>query len=245
MQFNVNYTFSHSLGLLAQNAIQGQGSNIYFTNRNFRLNYGPSAFDIRHVFHASGTYDLPFGKGRRFLNRSAVAHGVVGGWTLGTIVVFQTGVPTQLNGGYATFNQNDAGVVFNNLTLSQLQSSVGVKHTGSPWSYFLDPKYVAANGQASATYLAPQSTAGALGYRPYLYGPHWFNADLSLNKTIPIRERFRATLQGEFLNVFNHPTWSTVLNGAAAASVQSLTFGQTTGGPTSPRVIEFRLNLEF
>ena len=84
------------------------------------------------------------------------------------------------------FDQDDAGVAFNNLTLSQLQSSVGVKHARSPWFYFL-----------------------------------------------------------EFLNVFNHPTWRTVLNGAAAASVQSLTFGQTMVGPTGPRVIEFRLNLEF
>jgi hypothetical protein len=47
------------------------------------------------------------------------------------------------------------------------------------------------------------------------------------------------------LNIFNHPTFGPVTSGAPTANVQGLTFGQTTGGPTGPRVIEFRLNLEF
>jgi hypothetical protein len=63
-QFNVNYTWSHSPGISVQNGIQGQGNNIHYTDRNFRLNYEPGLFDIRHVVHASGTYDLPFGEGR-------------------------------------------------------------------------------------------------------------------------------------------------------------------------------------
>ena len=78
-----------------------------------------------------------------------------------------------------------------------------------------------------------------------LYGPHWFNIDLSLNKTIPICERLRFTFQAEFLNVMNHPTWGPVTTGASGVSVQSQSFGQTTGGPTGPRVVEFRANIEF
>jgi hypothetical protein len=245
-QFNVNYTLAHSLGLMAQNAIQGQGSNIYYTNRNFRLNYSPSAFDIRHVLHISGTYDLPFGKGRPFANHSRALDLAIGGWTLGTITTFQTGTPFVLNGGYLTMNQNDPGVVFQNgLTRADLQSSVGVYHSGSPWSYFMDPKYVASNGQANWNYIAPENVAGQYGYHPTLYGPHWFASDLSLNKIYQIREHLRLNFQAECLNVFNHPTWGPVTMGTSSATVQGLTFAQTTGGPTGPRVIEFRLNLEF
>ena len=69
--------------------------------------------------------------------------------------------------------------------------------------------------------------------------------DLSLNKSLAIREHLRFTFQAECLNVLNHPTWGPVTSGASAASVQSLSFGQTTGGPTGPRVIEFRANIEF
>jgi hypothetical protein len=248
MQFNVNYTLAHSLGLLSQNAIQGQatGPSLYYSNRDFRLNYAPSSYDIRHVVHISGTFDLPFGKGRAFLNHNKVADEIIGGWALGTITTFQTGTPVALNGGYLTLNEKDPGVVFQNgLTVAQVQSSMGVYHTGSPWAYFINPKYIASNGAANTAYIAPESTAGQYGYHPFLYGPHWFASDLSLNKAFPIRERFRFTFQAECLNVFNHPTWGPVTSGASTASVQGLTFGQTTGGPTGPRVIEFRANLEF
>jgi hypothetical protein len=69
--------------------------------------------------------------------------------------------------------------------------------------------------------------------------------DVSLNKSVPIRERARFAFQAECLNVFNHPTFGPVTTGTSAASVQSLSFGQTTGGPTSSRVLEFRANIEF
>ncbi len=246
MQFNVNYTLAHSMGLLAQNAIQGQGSGLYFTNRNFRLNYAPSSFDIRHVLHISGTYDLPFGKGKAFLNHSKLVDLTLGGWTFGTITTFQTGTPVVLNGGYLTMNQNDPGAVFQNgLTAAQVQSTMHVYHTGNPWSYFINPKYIASNGQADWAAIGPENIAGQYGYHPYLYGPHWFGMDISLNKAFPIRDRLRLAFQAECLNVLNHPTWGPVTSGTSSAGVQSLSFGQTTGGPTGPRVIEFRANIEF
>ncbi|HEX3880754.1 MAG TPA: hypothetical protein VHW24_27420, partial [Bryobacteraceae bacterium] len=249
MQFNVNYTLAHALGLIAQNAIQGQGSgnsNLYYTNRDFRLNYSPSAFDIRHVVHISGTYDLPFGKNRAFFTQSHLADRVIGGWTLGAISNFETGTPVVLNGGYDTMNQNDSGVVLQSgLTVAQMQSSMGVYHTGSPWAYFINPKYIASNGSANASYIAPETAAGVYGYHPVLYGPHWFSMDLSLNKNVAITERVRLAFQAECLNVLNHPTWGPVTSGTSVATATGLSFGQTTGGPTGPRVLEFRANIEF
>jgi hypothetical protein len=73
-----------------------------------------------------------------------------------------------------------------------------------------------------------------------IYGPHWFNADLSVNKAIPIRGSVKFTILGEFLNVFNHPTFA-----LGGVNVQSTAFGQATGGPTTARRIELRANLEF
>src|SRR5256885_3897205 len=113
--------------MAAQNGIQGQANSISYPQRNFRLNYGPSLFDIRHVVHLSGTYDLPFGKGRSFLNQNRIADYAVGGWTLGTIVALQTGNPAQLTqvnptttGAYLTVNGNDPGVNLNGITGAQL-----------------------------------------------------------------------------------------------------------------------------
>ncbi|HYL76270.1 MAG TPA: carboxypeptidase-like regulatory domain-containing protein [Bryobacteraceae bacterium] len=246
MQFNVNYSWAHSLGIAAQDGIQGQGNNIYYTQRNFRLNYGPSLFDIRHVVHASGTYDLPFGKGRQYLNQSRLADYTVGGWTLGTIVVIQSGNPFQFGNGFGTLNNGDSGVSLNGVTVGNLQNAIGVFRTGNPWVDMIDPKFIGANGAANAALLSPNNVAGSFGYRPYVYGPGWYNIDLSVNKTFPIRESVRFTFQAEFLNATNHPTFNFITN-PNTLSVQSNSFGQSNNGNafSGARRIEFRANLEF
>ena len=106
----------------------------------------------------------------------------------------------------------------------------------------IDPKFIGANGAASASYLGPNNIAGSFGFRPYVYGPGWYNIDLSVNKTIPIRESIRFALQAEFLNATNHPTFN-----LGNLSVQSTSFGQSTNGNafSQARRIEFRANLEF
>jgi hypothetical protein len=245
MQFNLNYTLGRSFVLGPVNGYQanvtsGGLASLYLTDRNFRMNYGPSAYDIRHIFHASGTYDLPFGKGKRYLSTSKLADEVVGGWTLGTIIILQSGTPTQLSGGYSTVNANDAGVVFSGITASQLQSNVGVYRGGNPWVTTVNPSLIAGNGAVIQSDLAPAAAAGVWGYRGFIWGPHWFNADMSVNKTIPIRESIRMTIQGQFLNVFNHPAFS-----LGGVSPQSLSFGQSTTLITTARRIEFRANIEF
>ena len=100
MQFDVNYAWSHSLGVQPNNSWTGAFN--MFTMRNLRDSYGPTGFDYRHVIHANGTYDLPFGKGKRFASNSGVADKVIGGWSVGTIANWQTGGPYQLLGGFNT-----------------------------------------------------------------------------------------------------------------------------------------------
>jgi hypothetical protein len=83
-------------------------------------------------------------------------------------------------------------------------------------------------------------TAGQLANFNYIYGLHWFNADLAVNKSIPIHESIRMTIQGQFLNVFNHPAF-----GLGGIGATSLTFGQSTTLITTARRIELRANIEF
>ena len=220
LQFDANYTWSHTLGLTTPNNWQGQ--TYTFTLRNMRLGYGPTLFDIRHSINVSGTYDLPFGNGKTFANRGGVVDKVVGGWTIGTILNFQTGTPFLLGGGSgngdpytaSTFNNNpnadglgDGGVVLHGVTPSQLQKAIGVHHIpGSTSVSFFDPKYLGPNG-ANPAYITPNVTPGTIGQRVWLYGPHFWNDDFSLTKRFPIRESVRFSLQAEMLNVFNHPNF--------------------------------------
>lgn len=254
MEFNLNYTLSKSLVLGPVNGYQANAGGSFLTDRNYQLSYRPSTYDIRHIFHASGTYDLPFGKGQRFLNSNKLADEVLGHWTLGTIVVLQSGPPTQLTGGYLTVNNNDSGVLLGSgVTAKTLQNSVGVYRTGNPWVLLMDPNLIAGNGAVKSSSIAPNTYPGVWGANPYLYGPRWFNADLSLNKSIPIRESVRMTLQAQFLNVFNHPAFGfpTTTGANAPLSAQNLIFAQaaaTSGGTglvTTARRIEIRANLEF
>ena len=261
MQFDANYTWSHTLGTGTQNNWQGQ-TNV-FSLRNMRLSYGPALFDLKHVIHISGSYDLPFGKGKQFANRGGVVDHIIGGWTVGTIFTFQTGAPFYLIGGTNTFNDyGDGGIVLNGITASQLQSGVGSYHIpGTTSVAFINPKYLNPSGGANPAFISQNTTPGTIGQRVWLYGPHNTFDDISITKRFPITERLRFSLQAEMLNAFNHPTFGPgATNGAANFGfnvIQSGGFGLSNGtlsnanagNPNSPnggaRVIELRANVEF
>ncbi|PYT79485.1 MAG: carboxypeptidase regulatory-like domain-containing protein [Acidobacteria bacterium] len=260
MQFDVNYTYSHTLGLQPDN--QWLGTVTEFTLRDLRQSYGPTSFDLRHVVHASGTFDLPFGKGKALANRPGAVDKLVGGWSLGTIVTWQTGLPFQLFGGYGTFNDyGDGGFVLNGITKAQLQNAVGVYHTSGPYIDVINPKLLQGNSSPNCnsvlTGVCQNTTPGVFGINPWLYGVHVWNDDTSLTKAVPINEKVRFTLQAEFLNLFNHPNFttpgqppyyygSTNLTSGGFGQASSLNFTNVaTNNNTSARVIELRANITF
>jgi hypothetical protein len=258
LQFDANYTWSHTLGLSTQN--NWQGAVNVFTLRNLRMAYAPTLFDIRHSVHINGTYDLPFGKGRQFAKKGGVVDRVVGGWTLGSIFTYQTGNPFLLQGGYNTFNDYaDGGVVLSGVTPSQLQSSVGVYHIpGTATVSFINPKYLASpsGGGANTTYINPNTTPGTIGQLVYLHGPRYVTDDLSITKHVPITESINFRFQASMLNAFNHPTFQQgsgsgcsyycYAAGGGFPNVQASGFGIGGTSPSyQPRMIELRANIEF
>lgn len=254
MQFDANYTYSHSLGNSIQGStapgVYGGGGNnnsgnsapSYYTLRNRRLNYFPSAYDIRHVLHISGTYDLPFGRGRQFLNQNKIADATIGGWTVGMILTYQGGNPYLFYGSTEPYNGNDGGITLNGVTQSQLQHQIRVRHvSGEPYVSFFDPKYIdSSTGEANTSYIGPNFNAGTIGNLMWLHAPKWINTDLSINKTIPIFREYNLKIEGVFLNAFNHTEW-TGMN----TYVQSTTFGTTSSTVNGPRNIELRANFQF
>jgi len=246
LQFDANYTWSHTLGVATQNNWQGQGA--VFSLRDMRLSYGPTLYDLRHVMHVSGTYDLPFGKGKQFANNSNVLDHVVGGWTVGTIFTFQTGAPFLVLGGTNTFNDyGDGGVTLSGVTTSQLQSSIGkYPLQGTSSVAFINPKYLPSSGGG---YITANATPGSFGQRVWLHGPHNTYDDISVAKHFPITEKIHFTLQGEFLNAFNHPVFgAAATNGGANYgynALQNSGFGLSGNTLNGARVIELRANVEF
>ena len=250
MQFDANYTWAHSLGTSVQGSMTpgyygGRGNSApgFYTLRNRHLNYFPSAFDIRQVFHLSGTYDLPFGHKKPFFNQNPIANAVIGGWTIGTILTRQTGDPHLFYGGTSTVNQNDSGITLTGVTPSQLQKQIKVRPgtAGSGMVQLFDPKYLnSTTGQANTGFIGPNYTAGQFGTLMWLHDPKWISTDMAITKIVPVRGEMNFTLQAEFLNVFNHTAWAGMDTG-----VQDTTFGTTSSTANGPRNIELRGNFRF
>jgi hypothetical protein len=238
-----NYTWSKTLGMAS--AGDWTGSYTQFTLRNNHSSYAPAGTDLEQVVHVNATYDLPFGRGKAFLNNNGLVDKVLGGWTVATIVTFQTGAPFRIAGLYDTFNdQADGGVVLNGVSASDIQKHVGAyfvpSTTGASYStvYWLDPQY--AKSLITDGKITSNQTPGTIGDLLYLHGPHQTFTDVSLSKAFPIRENVRFKFQAEMLNAFNHPVfrYSNGYIGNAA------TFGRGSYSGT-PRNIEFRANIEF
>lgn len=243
---NANYTWSHSLTDRYNKNVDNSGN--FTTLRDRALDRGPSPWDLRHVVQAYGTYEVPFGRGRKFSAGNRVVDGIAGGWVIGSIFRFQTGLPFKLSSGYDTVNQQDSGVT-PAVTSSQLQGMVGAYKTGNPYVYFLSPKLVGGDGRASAQYLLPPTAPGQFGSFIYLYGPHFISDDLSIAKQMPlIHERLRLEIRAEMLNAFNHPIFQVPTGGTFGISPISITatsFGRATATTTTPRQVQFRLQFTF
>ncbi|MFP5229200.1 MAG: carboxypeptidase regulatory-like domain-containing protein [Acidobacteriota bacterium] len=268
LQFDANYTWSHTLGVESANS--WTGSSNAFTLRNLRQSYGPTIFDLRNVFHANGTYDIPVGHGRTYLAHNRALDAVLGGYTLGTIVTWQSGAPSQLGGGYYTYNDyGDGGIQLHGVTPSQLQSAIGVHEMpGQPFANLINPKYLVSptGGGANSNFITPNTTPGTFGQILYLHGPRQFYQDMEVTKVFPIHEQINFNLQASFLNLWNHPVFGNAdgfgpyVPGTSATSfdsgVQDFGFGE--GGPTNEnaqsgatsipgfgRQIEFRGTFRF
>jgi hypothetical protein len=248
LSLGMSYTYGKGLANGGNGAIyreQFQGQHQFTTNRDFDQDYGPTDFDVRHAFSFSGTYDLPFGRGKKLLSQSRLLDVFVGAWTLGSIVQIQSGTPFRLISGSQTVNTNDSGVVLSGISRKELQGSVGVFSGSGPFVTLIDPKLLGPDGRPNPALFTAPSTPGEFGEYIYLYGPKFVSADFAATKRFTITERVKAAFQAEFLNAFNHPSFVLTGFGNVNLSVTSATFGQQTRTAHAPRQIQFRLQFEF
>lgn len=235
---DANYTFSKTLGVSTVG--DWTGSYTQVTIRDIRSSYGPASTDRHQVLHINTTYDLPFGKGKQFLNQSALLDKVIGGWTISNILTFQSGNPFRISGTNYTVNgQRDAGVVLNGISASDFEAHMGRYTNSSGVPYFLDPAWVAqikSNGS-----IVNSNTPGQWGTTLWLHGPSQTYTDIGISKRTSITERWKFKFQAEMTNALNHAVFS-----QSTTSLTSSSFGRAalTSGYL-PRRVEFRANVEF
>lgn len=195
LMFNFNYTWSHMLSNQDSSGWGSlQGATPYQRAYDPLANYGNSNFDVRHMFKGSGGYDLPFGRGRRFLNTNAVLDEAIGGWRLFGEFVAQTGSPftpsVLVNNSYA-------------LSSNMLwYPNVAGDPTAVPGGQNINSWF---NTNAFAA-PAP-GTFGNMG-RNIVFGPGLSAVNMSLIKTFSITERIKLEFSANATNVVNHPSFA-------------------------------------
>lgn len=183
-----SYTFSRSIdqsfSSVAGNP-SGEATSQCYCNLSQR---GLSASDRRHVLTVSAMYELPFGKGKPFLNTGGPIGMVLGDWQLSTITTAQSGGPLgiQVLGGTTRLNSGNE------------QRPDRLRDGNLP----ADKRSINEWFDTSAFYAPPMYTFGTEETRTIIM-PGLATVDLSLKKAFPIKEHARLEFRAEFFNAFN------------------------------------------
>jgi hypothetical protein len=239
LTFNANYVWSHFLDSQDSAGWGGRGgTQVYQNSHDPASNYGNSNFDVRHAVKGMFIYEVPIGKGRRFLSSNAFLDEIIGGWQTSGTVVWHTGQPyTVIASSNNSASENPGG----NNESSQFLNVVG------------DPS--AGGGTVKNWYnlnAFAQPAAGTFGNerRNSLFGPRLSEVDFSLGKNFAIRESIGLQFRIDAYNIFNHPSFANPNTGesfgtnssgqivpTSASSITSTTIG--------PRAFQLDARISF
>ncbi len=164
---------------------------------NLEAEYALALSDTPLRWSNTLTYELPFGKGKRFLGGAGKAVDLaVGGWQINFTNVYQTGFPLAI---YENSNQN---AVLGTLVQRPNATGISPSQSGSVESRLTN--YINSAAFSSAPAFSYGNLARTISYR----GPGMKNWDSSLFKNFAVTERFHAEFRAEALNTFNSPQFA-------------------------------------
>jgi len=255
IQFDFNYTWSHSIDNVSLFA-SGQGDTgiggggLICDDIRPRECRGSSDFDVRQLVSGDATYQLPFGKGKMFVNGvSSWEDEIIGGWAISGVVARHTGYPWQTaSNAYVASYSNDAPAI--------ITGNPGATHT------HLTKIYGGAVSMFPNAALAAAQFSGPVGFqigpRNSERGPGFFNVDLGLGKEFPIvSEKVKMKFRADAFNALNHPNFAipteNVFNGYDQEDFQqgggfgavSFTSDPTGNLNSGARVLQLALRVEF
>ncbi|HKU24707.1 MAG TPA: TonB-dependent receptor [Candidatus Sulfotelmatobacter sp.] len=248
-QWESQYMWSHSIN---DGSVGGGEANAP-ENANCRpCDRGPSVFDIRHNFVSTTTYELPFGPGHSFLNRSGALGKVLGGWSLSGNGVWHTGHPLTVLIGL------DCSVIPDgNCNADQrpdLLPGVPVIPANQGPGNWININAFASPPLDAKGFITHYGNAP----RGIIRAPHVWQVDVGLTKTTSLTERTALEFRVEAFNLFNHvqlgdpsnldilsPDSFGVINSTVNFNNNNDSFAPGNTGTGLPRQIEFMLRLKF
>jgi hypothetical protein len=252
LQFSANYTWSKMLDDQDSSGWGSRDGTQYWQSAyNPGMNYSLSNFDLPNMFKGDLVYDLPFGKGRTFLNSNGFADAVLGGWQVGATWVLESGRPfTPLVG-----TQNNSGALSGNWYPNLIGNPNVANQSVSGW---FNTCTVLPNGTTSPAGCTNPAwavpTPGSFGNagRNILRGPGIEDVDISLGKNfrLPLpHETGNLQIRFDALNALNHPNFSTPGNnlGTSGAGIITSTTNNynTTNNSFGQRLIQLGARISF
>src|SRR5207248_95780 len=253
LNFLGTYTWSKTMSD-AGDLLNGGSDNVGYIAPSvpgfgIHYNYGLANFDIRNVFHFSGGYELPFGKGRKFMtDASGATDKIVGGWSVQWITTLQGGQPITLGCVNNSVQSLGCGALFTGQPLK-----LGIHTDGNgKVSWFGNP---GAFADPPACTVVGSCTAQNVGGETQVPGPGFHRLDFSIFKDFPFTEKRKLQFRTEIFNVTNHPNFNAPgFGGNGVVSIGGSTnwtnnnfgrIGSARDAPYDPRQIQFALKLLF
>jgi hypothetical protein len=236
LQFVTHYTFSRA---------RFHDNNYYSIDPS--VGYGPMNVNRNHVWVTNLLYELPFGKGKKYMGgANTLTDYVIGGWRLTSITNWSGGLPWTPS--YKDCGQDeDTSICRPNRASGSFP--LGLKRDSSGFlTWFAPIPELATNGATGGMFARPaKGTLGNIGLDSFR-GPHLFTSNLSLAKNFRITERYKAEFRMDANNIFNHPVMGfNYTQGNLCIDCAGTDAGRITNieNNTSMRLLTFGLRFSF
>lgn len=258
LSFLATYTLSHAL----DDSSDAGGLSTAVGDRNMALipytdEYTNSPYDVRNRVTLDANYQLPFGKGRAYLNHSRWEDEIVGGWSSSLTFAGQTGTPFTAYPNIITANGGSARAILKrdpfapggtpDPTNPSLTSCPTQTKTKANWynpCAFANPlpgnlitgNTVVTDEQQAVAYLGGRSNV--------IYGPGYYTFNMSLFKNVTTFREQYLQFRADAFNLLNHPTLGNPSNqgiGPQGGNITSEKFFQN----NTPDARFFQLSLKY
>ena len=248
LTFDASYMYTRDIGDAGgatPSAFVSSGGNFVTDRFHPGLDNGNVAYDRKHRFLATYLYDLPFGKGQRWLNGGSALNVLVGDWHLGGVTVMQSG---PFLTPYETSNDPAGTNILTTIgqTRSDLLPNLPIyphHRTASEW---LVPPPVNPGDQPSA-FAIPAANRGYFGTASVgsIVGPGTAVYSMSLRKDLTHYERAKFEFSLEAANVFNHRNYEPPNMQVDAPGVFGTITALQTAEGAGPRSLELAGRVTF
>ncbi len=187
LQLGVNYTWSKAIGY---NTNSDSGPNTTQALQFFERNRTLQGYDRTHALHITNIWELPFGRGKRWVSNGGVGSAILGGWQINNLLSLYSGTPFSVGASGTSLNMPGTGQF-----ADQVKPTVKILGgTGRGQSYF-DP---------FAFIPVTQPRFGNSGLN-ILRGPGIVNWDFGVFRQFQVTERWRLEFRMEAFNFTNTP----------------------------------------